>query len=228
MSKFDPADAWSLREALMRTGGSMLAAIARARLATGREPRWWMAGLAPAPAAPTTRDHDPQLYGILIAAAQGSFDGKLGRGDLVCWARPGAPHAEHVKIPWISVQIEDWACGTLVTCGFDSDGRFKPLAGGMRYYDARIRPQSNRRRSEKNKGGSPGNPNRQRCIDAIKDHLAEEGWDPKDDPQEIAFKFARNWIAENVEDGGPDSINTVKAWAATALQEFCDERVSIT
>jgi hypothetical protein len=225
MSKFDPADAWTLRDAIMCTGGSMLAAIARARLATGREPLWWMAGVAPAPAAPTARDDDPQLYAILVGAAQASFDVKLARGDLICWARPGAPQTEHVELPWVSVRIEDWVCGTLITCGFDANGRFRALDGAMRYFDALIKPQKELRRSEKNKGGSPGNPHRRRCIDAMKEYLAHEGWDPnEEDPLKMAIEFGFDWIARHIPDGGPNSINTVKAWGAMALRELCEER----
>lgn len=147
---------WSLREAIMRDGNPLLAAIARKRSEIGKQPDWWMNDSAPQPlpdreiACNFSRNHDylnPERdYELTVEAVERTFRLKLINGELVCWARPGAPHEPPQKLigsAWGALVFEDWIFGTLRTGTRDARSMdFVPVPDGLRYYDARIEPLS--------------------------------------------------------------------------------------
>jgi len=154
MPEFDPekGNGWSLREAIMRAGNLLLAAVAQKRLELGKQPPWWMPQLAPEPFADKYFRYDyldPQRdFELTVRAVETAFRIALINGELVCWARPGAPHESHKKMArgaWGALVVEDWIFGTLRACTRDAHMDFVPVPDGPRYYDARIEPPLSRR-----------------------------------------------------------------------------------
>jgi hypothetical protein len=237
---FDPdRDGWPLREAVMRTTDTwMMACLHRDMIAASsaailyEQPEWWIYRLAPPAtdptvgAAPALLEAHGRRWFVLHGAIEGSFNVKIAKGELILWARPGAPHVPYIEVAaGAPLRIEDWACGTLVTCGFDAQRRFTPIDGGMRYYNARIEKPGLRQLAS-NKGGNPGLPCRPRCIKATITYFLYEGGEDEEDALQRAIDFMRNWISQNVEDGGPSSPTTIKDWAKQALNKVRAEKQS--
>ena len=131
----------------MRAGNPLLASVAQKRLELGEQPPWWMPQLAPEPSLERYLKYDylnPQRdYELTVQAVETAFRLKLINGELVCWARPGAPHESQKKLPrgaWGALVVEDWIFGTLRACTRDARMDFVPVPDGHRYYDARIEP----------------------------------------------------------------------------------------
>jgi hypothetical protein len=151
MPDFDPEkdNGWSLREAIMRAGNPLLASVAQKRLELGEQPHWWMPQLAPEPLLERWIKYDylnPQRdYELTVQAVETAFRIKLVNGELVCWARPGAPHESHKRLArgaWGALVVEDWIFGTLRAGTRDARMDFVPVRDGPRYYDARVEPSS--------------------------------------------------------------------------------------
>jgi hypothetical protein len=240
MSEFDPAEAWSLREGIMRERDPVLALIAQKRLELGKQPHWWMPELAPQPLSDREikynrhpeRDYlNPERdYELIVESVEMTFRLKLINGELACWARPGAPHECHKRLAgsaWGALMVEDWIFGTLRAGTRDERLDFVPVPDGLRYYDARIDRSTSPRRSEKNKGGSPGLPFREAAITAATEYLLDEGDESKPDAIGRTTVFLRDWVIMNDEGGGPSRV-TLRTWAEKAVKRAIDTKVSIT
>lgn len=234
MSKFDPAGAWSLREAVMHTADrSRLAQLHRDMIeayAAGisfKQPVWWIYRLAPPPAP--ARVPPLPVEHLFVYDREGGvplcliselgcnrLELMLAAGELRCWGRPGAPHAAHAEVPWASVQIADWTHGQLVAVTLESvDGleRSVPVSGGLRYYDARIEKPDGALPKRDNAGpGRPVEPYKQALMKSTAAWLAQQQKVPRlTRVREFVENAAWN-LGENPSDG------TTKNYAREALE----------
>ena len=240
---FDPErDGLHLRQAIMKSHHRPLADLHAAMVELHRRgvgsqpPEWWFPQLAPAPERwgrwPPHYD-DAELLGRLADDArmvETMFFHDLYGGKITCWARPGAVHAEYVEIPdfgWAHLAIADWASGDLVerdpssvehingpTLGHVILKGWKLVAGGARYYGARIVPLGIKFECPpKNKGGRPA------AIPPVVSAgvaawLAAHGAPER---QADLEKVIHDLLGDLDREAAP---STVREYASTAIKEF--------
>jgi hypothetical protein len=209
MPNFDPEkdNGWSLREAVMRTSDPfLLASAAQKRLELGKQPWWWVPTLGPEPLLGRGAKYDylnPQRdYELTVKALETAFRIKLVKGELVCWAQPATTDAVYRKLntsAWWALVIDDWWGDTLIEATRDEHHDFVPVAGGTRYYGARIEPPDLHSAAavevDPHRTGYPGRPPKGK--DLIEDEARRRAKEGKMLPALTAeVKALRDWYVD--------------------------------